>query len=334
MKVDLKDYFCDLPFTYSEIHKDKQTLCCPYWNTTNLKKSPDYLKNWFSDEAKEVRNSMLDGSFKSCSKEFCPHLNMLVNKGKVTGPIRPIEEFDASNYNKPKRIKLCIDRSCNLKCPTCREKLIPNTDLNTTMTLGQLKRLEESFSDELEEFFTSGTGDPFYSKPMRDYLIDFPVEKYPKLKRIIIHTNGILWTPKVWSKLKNIHQFVDQCEISIDGASKETYEKIRLGGKWETLIDNLNFINTIDTVKKVTTSFVVQKDNYKEVEKFVQLMNGIFKGRKEHTVLFYRVANWGTYSEQEYNDINVLDVNHPEHGDFLESIRNLDKYHNVVANLF
>lgn len=334
MKVDLKDYFCDLPFTYSEIHQDRQTLCCPYWNTTNLLKSPDYLKNWFSDEAEEVRQSMLDGTFKKCSTEFCPHLNMLVNKGKVTGPIRPIKEFNADNYNKPKRIKLCIDRSCNLKCPTCREKLIPNTDINTIMTLSQLKRLEESFSDELEEFFTSGTGDPFYSKPMRDYLSNFPVEKYPNLKSIIIHTNGILWTPKVWEKLKNVHQYIDQCEISIDGASKETYEKVRLGGKWETLIDNLNFIKTIDTIKKVTTSFVVQKDNYKEVEKFVLLMNSIFKGHKQHTVLFYRVANWGTFTEEQYNEINVLDENHPEHSMFLEEIKKLDKYPNVVANLF
>ena len=333
MKVDLKNYFCDLPFTYTEIHKDRQTLCCPYWNDTNLKKSPDYLKNWFSEEAEEVRESMLDGSFSSCSKEFCPHLNMLVNKGEVTGPIRPIEEFNANNYNKPKRIKLCIDQSCNLKCPTCRDNIIPNTDLNTAMTLSQLKRIEEGFGDELEEFFTSGTGDPFYSKPMRDYLINFPVEKYPNLKRIIMHTNGILWTPKIWDKLSKVHRFITECEISIDGACKETYEVIRRGGKWSTLIDNLHFLNTIETVKKITTSFVVQKDNYKEVEKFTILMNSIFKGHKEHTVLFYRISNWGTYSEQEFKEVNIFDRDHPEHTQFLNEVHKLNKYNNVVSNL-
>ena len=333
MKIDLKNYFCDLPFTYTEIHKDRQTVCCPYWNTTNIKKSPDYLKNWFSEEAKELRASMLDGSFKTCSREFCPHLNMLINKGKVTGPIRPIEEFNPNNYNKPKRVKLCIDQSCNLKCPTCRDELIPNTDLNTAMTLSQLKRLEEGFSDELEEFFTSGTGDPFYSKPMRDYLINFPVEKYPNLKTIIIHTNGILWTPKIWAKLEKVHQYINQCEISIDASCKDTYEVVRRGGKWDTLIDNLHFLRTIETVKKVSTSFVVQYDNYTEMEDFVKLMNGIFKGYKVNTVVFYRVSNWGTYTEEEFNKVNVFDRSHPEHDQFLKEVRKLDKYPNVVSNL-
>lgn len=334
MKVDLKNYFCDLPFTYTEIHKDRQTMCCPYWNDTNIKKSPDYLKNWFSTEAEEIRESMLDGTFKNCSSEFCPHLNVLVNKGEATGPIRPIKEFNPNNYNKPKRIKICIDQSCNLRCPTCRDNIIPNTDLNTALTLNQLRKVEEGFSDELEEFFTSGTGDPLYSKPMREYLINFPVEKYPKLDRIILHTNGILLTTKLWDKLKNVRKFIKQVEISIDAATKDTYEnKTRLGGKWDVLMENLKFINKIESIDKITTSFVTQQANYKEIIPFVELMNKIFYKHRDHKNIFYRVANWGTFSEEEYKEVNVLDSTHPEHYEFLNEVRKLNRYRNVISNL-
>jgi MoaA/NifB/PqqE/SkfB family radical SAM enzyme len=335
MNIDLKDYFCDLPFTYTEIHKDRQTLCCPYWNDTNLKKSPDYLANWFSKEAEDVRDSMLDGTFKKCSTEFCPHLNQLVNKGQVTGPIHPISEFKKENYNKPKRIKLCFDETCNLKCPSCRTRLIANTEERTKFTMNELTKLELNFSDELEEIFTSGTGDPFYSKPMREYLIDFPVEKYPKLKKIIIHTNGILWTPKIWGMLHKVHRYITEVEISVDAATKDTYEnKTRLGGKWDVLMDNLKFINSIDTVNKVTTSFVVQKDNYKEMDPFVKLMKGIFGGHKDHTTYFYRVNNWGTYSNEQWNRLNIFEKNHPEHSNFVNEVRKLNKYNKIIANLY
>ena len=38
---------------------------------------------WNHDFTKEIRESMLDGSYKFCSKELCPHLNTLLNTNKV-----------------------------------------------------------------------------------------------------------------------------------------------------------------------------------------------------------------------------------------------------------
>ena len=46
--------------------------------------------------------------------------------------------------------------------------------------------------------------------------------------------------------MKNIHKYVKSCEISIDSASKDIYEnKVRLGGKWDDLIENLKYIATL-----------------------------------------------------------------------------------------
>ena len=38
---------------------------------------------------------------------------------------------------------------------------------------------------------------------------------------------------------------IKSAEISVDAATKETYEKIRLGGKWEDIQFNLNYIKNI-----------------------------------------------------------------------------------------
>ena len=38
-----------------------------------------------------------------------------------------------------------------------------------------------------------------------------------------------------------ISKFVKSAEISVDAATKETYEKVRLGGKWEDIQTNPKF---------------------------------------------------------------------------------------------
>ena len=131
--------------------------------------------------------------------------------------------------------------------------------------------------------------------------------------------------------MSNIHPYVKSCEISIDASRKETYEKVRLGGKWETLIENLHFINTIPTLEQINLSFVAQKENYKEMSEFVEMVNKIFRNKKV-LIYFYKVANWGTFSEQQYNEIKVWDNEHLLYNEFKIEVEKLKKYHNVVHN--
>lgn len=319
-----------MPFTYTEIHEERQTICCPYWNTTNLKDSDDLLANWQSDKAEEIRSSMLDGTWKNCT-EFCPHLNKLLKTGKPGAHIIKLKDFDPKKYNKPKRIKFCFDSACNLKCPSCRGMLIPNTDIRTIKSKKFFKNIEKGFADELEEIFTSGTGDPFYSKPTREYLQSITKEQYPKLKSIILHTNGVLWTPKVWNMMSNIHELVTQCEISIDAASKESYEKIRVNGKWETLVENLHFISKIPTITFYNLSFVAQQENYHEMEDFVKMINRIFEGNN-YQIIFYKIADWGVMPQEEYNRKKIWDESHPDYNLFQKEVDKLKKYNNLVYN--
>ena len=54
-----------------------------------------------------------------------------------------------------------------------------------------------------------------------------------------ISTNGLM----LEKHIDTLIEYVDVCSsirFSIDGVKKETYEKIRFGGKWEDLIRNLD----------------------------------------------------------------------------------------------
>ena len=42
-----------------------------------------------------------------------------------------------------------------------------------------------------------------------------------------------------WKKLSNIHDMVNAVRISVDAASKDTFETLRLGGHWPALLKNL-----------------------------------------------------------------------------------------------
>jgi MoaA/NifB/PqqE/SkfB family radical SAM enzyme len=142
-----------------------------------------------------------------------------------------------------------------------------------------------------------------------------------------------MWTKEMWDSMPNVHKYVTTCEISIDAGTQNTYEnKTRLGGKWDTLINNLKFISTIETLKSVKTSFVVQDSNYMEMETFYNLMYSIF-GKKVN-VFFGKIINWGTFSDGEFKLKQVWDVEHPEHMLFKKEFNRIWKNTNLFHNLY
>jgi len=128
-KIDLKNYICGVPFNSLEIHNNVCFVCCPSWlpNKVELGKIP--LKDVYNSEPiVDIRNSILDGSFKYCSKELCPYLSKLVNYGVASGPVTLKTNSNINSpiieNNTPENIVMNFDRTCNYKCPSCRVDLI------------------------------------------------------------------------------------------------------------------------------------------------------------------------------------------------------------------
>ena len=333
----LSRYICPLPFNYTEITEKTQHMCCNEWLEEPIGNTDELEKNWSSEISNKIRESILDGSYKYCSKTKCPHLNTLIQTQKPTYGLIPKESFDIDveyNFNGPKKLKVVFDSACNLACPSCRVDFIKNTPAITEKSNNILEKIKLHYKDSLEELHMSGYGDPFYSTSLFNFLTNFESSWFPKLKFIHLHTNGVLWNEYNWNKLKTVHPYIKSCEISIDAASKEIYEKVRKGGNWDLLIKNLKFIDSIEGLDLITISFVAQKDNYKQIIEFYKMINSIFRKSKIR-FQFYKILNWGSLTEDEFNEAAVWKPEHPEYKDFIEQVRKLKNLQDnrIIFNL-
>jgi len=347
MSDKLKEYVCVNPFTYLDAHGEQQWLCCPSWSPTGIRppedKENNLFDNWRGYIARDIRKSVYDGSYKYCDSKVCPSLNQLIHGDVVWENFLKRDEFnqkfniqnmnDVVDYNgMPTYVLFGFDRSCNLKCPSCRFDVVKNDDVDSPeykKKKQMLETIEKDFGNSLEFMMITGSGDPFYSNIFRDYLINFDESKYPKLRDIYLITNGNLLNETMWNKLK-AKKFIGGMEISVDAGTKDTYEGItRLGGRWDKLISNLEFISTVKTIKNLTLSMVVSEYNYREMKLFYATMVDIFQYSSIKLQINYRqILYWGTgaYTSDQIGSLSVFEPNHPKHKDFLYE---LNKVHNL-----
>jgi len=328
------DKICIIPFKYSEVFKDRHYLCCPGWLNEDVYDTGNMLEDFNSEKSNKIRDSILDGSYKYCSKTQCPHLSSIEQGINLDGRFIPKTEESINYVNNLtlNNVNLCFDESCNYKCPSCRLDFINFKGKELQSVEDKLLQVEKELAPNLQKITLTGGGDPFFSNSFRKFLLRFDRKKFPKLKNIHILTNGSLWTKTLWNKLHKIHPYVKTCEISIDAATKDTYEnKVRLGGNWDKLIDNLKFITSINTIERFTFSFVTQNDNFREMLMFSQLFNSSrnLYGKK-YNIFFNHITNWGTFTQEEYKDISNPD--HPDHDEFLTNLQLIDKQKNVIHN--
>jgi len=342
--VDLKDYICSVPFNALEIHDNSAFMCCASWLTKSLPKNSAIKDLWKSNEAKEIRKSVTDGSYRFCDKKQCPYLAELLSINKThIGPIKHISQIsehiekylgsgEESFIIGPQTFQMSFDRTCNFMCPTCRNEMIVADTKKIKKVNETIKEFEDAYSESIELIYCSGTADPFASVSYRNYLRNFEPKKYPKLESIHLHTNASLWNEIMWESMPNIHKYVKTCEISIDAGTKYTYENVtRLGGNWDVLIENLNFIYSIPSLKKIKVSFVVQQSNYKEMETFLHLMKSILK--EKCRVFYGKVTNWGTFTPEQFEKIKIWDPLHPDHIDFIKEFNKISLDPFVFHNL-
>lgn len=331
---DKKDYICAVPFFSLEMHMNKRLLCCDSWLHKKLPENVSPEEAWKSKEADEIRESILDGSYRHCDHQHCPALHQLVeigpkgrihplyHKDKLTkSVIDAIEDFK-NGVHTPKTIQFAFDQSCNLACPSCRPFMIMYNSKQIKKVKEDIDLLEKQYGATTEILYITPSGDPFISVAYRDFLRNFDEKKWPALKNIHLHTNATYWTKKMWDSMPNVHKYVQTAEISIDAATKDTYEnKTRLNGDWNVLMENLDFIYTIPELKTVKLSFVMQQKNYTEINQFYHLMLSKFK--EKASVYFGKIMDWGggTYTPAQYKEAAVWQPEHPEYENFVKEIQ-------------
>ncbi|EAT16199.1 SPASM domain-containing protein [Desulfuromonas acetoxidans] len=314
-------YVCSRPFDWLEIHDDGSAfVCCPAWlrrPVGNLLTTP-WRQVWNGAVAVELRKTVINGTLHNCSARRCPFL------AAITSPVAVADQCDDAHLledirqkntclkHGPNTLNLSFDPRCNLTCPSCRHQP-PVLDDSALARIDCLVRLVgDELAPDVEELRLSGHGDPFAAAGYRQILNQVSATTFPRLQRLHLHSNGLLWTPQRWVELAHLHSYLTSAEISIDAADVTVYAENR-GGDFNLLLENLAFIQSLSI--DLLLSCVVQLNNYHQMSDFVHLARRF--GARSY---FSPLINWGTWSRAEYQRRAVHLSEHPDHQAFCEAL--------------
>lgn len=298
---------CSKPFTYFQIEFDGDCFfCCPMFTDYPI---GNIFKNsfediWYGEKATKFRESILDGSHKFCKMDICTEA-FLVDKNNI-------------KLGLPEEVHLSYVQACNLRCITCRDKFIYESEENTEYFNSYIDKILP-FCKRAKTIYLNGAGELFVSHHLCE-ICKRIIEVNPKVK-FFIHSNGNLFNKQMCEKFGFLDNICN-VSISIHAATKKTYNKIVRGGNWKVLHKNLFWISELKKAGKIERFdilFVVSSLNYKEMPKFVKMAK-----KYGAVALFWRFRNWGTTEMcKEYDKYTCWEKGHKDYKKFIKVLYKL-----------
>lgn len=160
--------------------------------------------------------------------------------------------------------------SCNLRCPQCPSGLRSFTRPIGMLNLNEFEKQIQQFKAYLISIVFYFQGEPFINP---DFLKMVKIASQLKIYTIT-STNAHYITGKVAEEI--IESGLNKLIISIDGASQETYQDYRVGGKLEKVLEGTKHI--VNEKKKrnakhlwIVWQFVVFKNNEHQLTEIKEL---------------------------------------------------------------
>lgn len=187
--------------------------------------------------------------------------------------------------NYPLHLEASIIAGCNIRCFMCSIGLLSE---EKNKELLQKRMSQETFDTLAREAFPYAEsiyfgigGEP----TIHPLFCDFVQQAHSHGLKVNITTNGMtLYRRKIAEACAN---YVDDVTISIDGATKETFEKIRIGASWEKLMRGIEMLNQQRNTKSnfnLTINMALMRDNIQELPELVDLAHewGVNRIMGEH----------------------------------------------------
>lgn len=295
--------------------------CCPdyidrYTFGNFYKNSSGEIAN--GERAVAFRQAVVDTSFRFCHLDMCLNFNNL--KHNIKHNCRKIfENIDVSKI-KFKKLQLNIDSSCNVRCVTCRDVYVSDSqeDFERKKKVFDDVILPFFYENDIEEVYLDGSGEVFASK-ISHYMLKILSEKFPKIRYQII-TNGLLFDEKMCNYL-GIADKIFKVIFSIHASTKETYDKIVRGSDFERVMTNLRYavdLKNQGKIEEIDMNFVVSTLNFREMVDFQRLANEL-----DVFTHFTEYRSWGHVEmDKEYEKYAVYLPENPYYKEFKEIVKN------------
>jgi len=275
---------CNVP--YRTIVVDSNSNClicgCDGWLPIPVGQVQDFATFedvWNSPVAKILQQDIDSKKFTWCAVDHCGIKQHSIKQ---------------ANYE----LSINIDESCNLHCPSCRRE--PIMHLSGPIVDKKIQDIERvllwlELFDHPIHIVLSGNGDPLASTIIRPLIKKYKPKSNQTFK---FFTNGLLIKKQLTdaSMLDNITEF----SISVDAGSQLVYENVRRGGSWPVLLENFDYLKSINKTRLTTLNFAVQKNNFNDLQNFVDLCRHYSFNANVHGL-----DNWGTWNT---NDVFEPDI--------------------------
>jgi pyrroloquinoline quinone biosynthesis protein E len=165
----------------------------------------------------------------------------------------------------PCRIDVEPTINCNLACIMCQRTYWKRK--SPDMKFAAFTQIYDSFP-KIEKIKIQGVGEPLLNPDIYE-MIRFSKEHG---SHVTTYTNGSLFHLRD-NAARLLGSGIDLIKISIDGGSKETYEKIRINGDFEQLISNILLISKLrkGATPRVELWMVGLPHNLHEIRKVIDI---------------------------------------------------------------
>ncbi|MBN1586926.1 MAG: radical SAM protein [Candidatus Omnitrophica bacterium] len=237
---------CYAPFTTLDFGPfgDVIVCCANHAQRVGNVREQSLREIWHSKAMEELRDALTQYDF----SKGCDRCAWYVAQGDFkTSFSKKDDVYDIGPewIKGPLKMDFRLSNICNFACIMCHgdcssrirkevQKLPPIESPYAEPFFSQLKE----FLPRLQYSWFTG-GEPFLVED--NYRIwDMMIECAPQI-RLRITTNGSILTPRVQEILENL-TLVDLC-VSIDGATKQTFEKVRRGAHFEKVVEHLDYFS-------------------------------------------------------------------------------------------
>jgi MoaA/NifB/PqqE/SkfB family radical SAM enzyme len=214
----------------------------------------------------------------------------IINSNKKISFKKILNALHAEFERRFKKIKLSshpfilhieLTNVCNLKCPYCLTGNDTNYQQKGFLTFDSYKRIIDDLKDYLILVRLDGLGESFLNKSF------FDMVEYASKNNIITSVSSNFVTLSKEDTEKLIDVGLDYLIIGLDGATEEAYQKVRTGGKLETVINNTKYL--VDKKKfrnsktpYIETQYITFQENAHEVEQVKNLSAAL--GANRHLI--------------------------------------------------
>jgi len=201
-------------------------------------------------------------------------------------------KYDRRDYRMdalPEGIAIETIMGCNLRCPMCA---VPNpaTEMNgrqvTLMSMEMFHSIIDQISDRPRAVMLTIMGEPL----LHPRIVDFVSITKQAGHHAALITNGTKLTRD--RSLALLDAGLDHLTMSVDGFTKATYERQRVGGTYETVRRNLDDLIQVNAERgnpmRIDLNYVVTDGTAHEQEDFYRAF-----APRVRTINFLPLTDWG-----------------------------------------